>query len=148
MTAGLSAVLSAGMALHTRCSDPSPYARYDATARVGLLARLAWLPARFARPRFIDREGAAGQGRAVEGINGRLRCAGIRHLDEAKALRTTGLTVGHHPDCVDATIRLEELAEVLLRGRKRQVTHKDMHATFSRGTDGHRRSGLPPSPDL
>jgi hypothetical protein len=41
----------------------------------GLPTRLAWLPARLARPRFIDREGTAGQGHAVEGINGRLRRA-------------------------------------------------------------------------
>src|SRR5262245_17377395 len=59
---------------------------------------------------------AAGQGRAVEGVNGRLRRAVVRHFDEAKAPRTTGFTVGHDPDRVDAAIRLEELAEVLLRG--------------------------------
>jgi hypothetical protein len=86
VTTGLSlAVLGAGMALHTRCSAPSPYARYDVTARVGFPARLAWLPARLARPRCIDREDAAGQGRAVEGVHGRLRRAGVRHLDAATA---------------------------------------------------------------
>src|SRR5499433_3254071 len=95
---------------------------YAATALGGLPTRLAWLPARLARPRFIDREGTAGQGRAVEGVYGRLRRAGVRHLDEAKTPRTPGLTVGHDPDCVDAAIRLEELAEVLFRGRKSQVT--------------------------
>src|SRR5262245_48455791 len=121
---------------------------YAATALDGLPTRLAWLPARLARPRFIDREGAAGQGRAVEGVNGRLRRAVVRHFDEAKAPRPTGFTVGHDPDRIDAAIRLEELAEVLLRGSKSQVTHKDIHATFSRGTDVHLHSGIPPSPDI
>jgi hypothetical protein len=79
------AVLGTGMAQHTRCSDPCPYTRHDATARVGLPARLAWLPARLSRPRFVDRKGAAGQGRTVEGVNGGLRRAVVRHLDEAKA---------------------------------------------------------------
>ena len=56
-----------------------------ATAISGLPARLARLTAWFPRPRFVDREGAAGQGRAVEGVYGRLRRAAVRHLDEAKA---------------------------------------------------------------
>jgi hypothetical protein len=98
-------------------------------ASAHLPTRLAWLRARFARPRFIDR-------------------TVVRHLDEAKASRTTGLAVGHNPDRVDAAIGLEELTEALLRGGKSQVTHKDIHATFSRGTGAHRHSGIPPSPDI
>ena len=89
MTAGPPlAVLGAGMAQHTRCSDPCPYTRHDATARVGLPARLVWLPARFSRPRFVDRKGAAGQGHAVEGVNGTLRRLAVWHFDEAKTPRT------------------------------------------------------------
>src|SRR5262245_34485660 len=66
--------------------------------RTGRLpARLAWLSARLARPCFIDREGTAGQGRTVEGVHGGLRRTGVRHLDEAKASRTAGLAVSHHP---------------------------------------------------
>src|SRR4030095_5480147 len=78
-----------------------------ATAISGLRARLARLTAWFPRPRFVDREGAAGQGRAVEGVYGRLRRAAVRHLDEAKAPRPTGLAVGHDPDRLDAAIGLE-----------------------------------------
>ena len=102
-----------------------------ATAISGLPSRLARLTAWFPRPRFVDREGAAGQGRAVEGVYGRLRRAAVRHLDEAKAPRPTGLAVSHDPDRLDAAIGLEELEEVLLRGGKRQVAHKNVHVWFS-----------------
>src|SRR5262249_56987688 len=70
---------------------------YAATALGGLPTRLAWLPARLARPRFIDREGAASQGRAVEGVNGRLLPAGVRRLDEAQSPRTARSTCRHSP---------------------------------------------------
>ena len=100
MIAGPSlAVRGAGVALHTRCIEPSPYTRHDATSRVGLPARLAWLPARCLRPCFVDREGAAGQGQAVEGVNGALHRLAVWHLDEARTPRTASLAVGHHPDC-------------------------------------------------
>ena len=82
---------------------------------------------RFSRPRFVDREGAAGQGHAVEGVNGTLRCAVVRHLDEAKTPRTAGLAVGHDPDGFYRSIRLEELTQVLIRRGKSQVAHKDIH---------------------
>src|SRR5207244_5583748 len=55
------------------------------TVLSGLPARPAWLPARFSRSPFVDREGAAGQGCAVEGVHRRLRRAVVRHLDEVKA---------------------------------------------------------------
>jgi hypothetical protein len=45
----------------------------EASAR--LPARLAWLTAGFPRPRFVDREGAASDVRAVEGVNGAVRRA-------------------------------------------------------------------------
>ncbi len=54
------------------------------TTLSGLPAGLAWLTPRFPRPRFVDCERAAGEGRAVEGVNGRLRRVTVRHLDEAK----------------------------------------------------------------
>jgi hypothetical protein len=113
--------LSQGNAAPGQGETPS---RHAATALSSLPAWLAWLPAGFSRPRFVDRESAAGEGRAVEGVNGRLRRVTVRHLDEAKAPRAAGLAVGHDPDRVDAAIGLEELVEVLLRGGKRQVAHK------------------------
>ena len=114
----------------------------------GLPTWLAWLPARFTRPRFVDREGAASQGRAVEGVYGTLRCAGVRHLNEAKTPRPAGLAVGHNPDGFYRAIRLEELAEVLLRRAKSQVAHKNVHGWFPPSIGAHWCSGIPPSPNI
>ena len=78
------------------CAPPSGHPHHSGAmdqrdeleeARTHLPARLAWFP----RSRFVDREGATGQGRAIEGVNGRLRCAVVRHLDEAKAPGAAGL---------------------------------------------------------
>jgi hypothetical protein len=101
----------------------------QASAR--LPARLAWFSAWLSRPCCIDREGAAGQGRAVERVNGPLRRGAVRHLDEAKTPCTASLAVGHNPDGFYRAIRLEELAQVLLRRGKSQVAHKNVHAGFS-----------------
>jgi hypothetical protein len=98
----------------------------------GLPARLTWLTAGFPRPCFVDRESAAGQGHAVEGVHGTVRCAVVRHLDEAKTPRTTGLAIGHDPDRLDRARGFEELAEVPLRRGKSQVAHKNVHVWFSR----------------
>ena len=106
----------------SRCHPLSTGDRYW-----GLPAGLARLTARFPRPRFVDRKGAAGQWCAVEGVNGAVRRAAVRHLDEGKATGTTGVTIGHNPGRVDGSIWLEELAEVLLHGGKSQVAHKDIH---------------------
>jgi len=62
-----------------------------ATAISGLPARLARLTAWFPRPRFVDREGATSELRAVEGVNGATRRMALRHLDEAKAAGAAGL---------------------------------------------------------
>ncbi len=86
-------------------------------------ASAAW----FSRPRFVDREGAAGQGHAVEGVNGAFCRPAVRHFDEAKAAGAAGLAVGHDSDSLDRAIWLEELAEVLLRGGKGEVAHKNIH---------------------
>jgi hypothetical protein len=97
----------------------------------GLPAR-ARLPAWFPRPRFVDGEGTARELCAIESVNGAFCRVAVRHLDEAKAARAAGLAVSHNPNRVDGTIRLEELTQVLLRGGKSQVAHKDIHAEFSR----------------
>ena len=98
----------------------------------GLPARRARLPAWFPRPRFVDGEGTARALCAIESVNGAFCRVAVRHLDEAKAAGAAGLAVGHNPNRVDGTIRLEELTQVLLRGGKSQVAHKDIHAEFSR----------------
>jgi hypothetical protein len=58
-----------------------------------LPARLARLTAWFPRPCFVDGEGTASDVHAVEGVNGAFRRAAVRHLDDAKAARATGLAV-------------------------------------------------------
>ena len=50
-----------------------------------LPAGLARRTPRFPRPGFVDREDAASDLRAVEGVHGAVRRAAVRHLDEAKA---------------------------------------------------------------
>ena len=47
----------------------------------GLPARLTWLTAGFPRPCLVDRESAAGQRRAVEGVDGAVGRMAVRHLD-------------------------------------------------------------------
>ena len=57
----------------------------EQTAPESLPAWLAWLLARFPRPRSVHREGATGEGSAVEDIHGALRCVAIWSRDDAKA---------------------------------------------------------------
>jgi hypothetical protein len=45
-------------------------------------------------PRFVHGEGAASEGRAVEGVNRAVRRMAVGHLDEAKAAGAVGLAVG------------------------------------------------------
>jgi hypothetical protein len=61
------------------------------------------------------------------------RRGAVWHLDKAKTPRAAGVAVGHNPDRVDRPIRLEELAEVLLRGGKSQVAHKNIHVCVPQG---------------
>ena len=76
---------------------------------------------RGSRLRFVDREGAPGQGRAVQASNRVLGRVAVWHLDEAKTPRAARVAVGHNADRVDGPIRFKELAEILLRGRKGQT---------------------------
>src|SRR5262249_37632751 len=92
------------------------------------------LAARFPRPGFVDGESAPGQGRAIQTGNRVLCRAAVWHLDEAKTPRAAGVAVGHNPDRVDRPIRLEELAEVLLRGGKSQGAHKNLHVCGPQGS--------------
>jgi hypothetical protein len=108
----------------------------------GVPTGLARLSARFPRPRFVDREGAASDVRTVESVNHAMCRAAVRHLDEAKASRAANLTVSHDPDCIYRSIRLEELAQVLLRGGKGEVAHKDIHVRILRGKGVHCRQAL------
>src|SRR5215467_9068505 len=65
---------------------------------------------------------------ALEPLNGRFGCGAVGHLHKAKAPRATGVTVSNDIDLVHHTIRLEELAQVMISGNKSKVPYKDIHA--------------------
>jgi hypothetical protein len=66
---------------------------------------------------------------ALEPLNGRFGCSAVGHLHKAKAPRATGVTVSNDIDLIHHTIRLEELAKVMISGTKSKVAYKDIHAT-------------------
>jgi hypothetical protein len=65
---------------------------------------------------------------ALEPLNGRFGCSAVGHLHKAKAPGATGFTVSNDIDLGHHTIRLEELAKVMISGTKSNVTYKDIHA--------------------
>jgi hypothetical protein len=65
---------------------------------------------------------------ALEPLNSRFGCSAVGHLHKAKAPGTTGVAVSNDIDLVHHTIRLEELAKVMISGTKSKVTYKDIHA--------------------
>src|SRR5438132_8233889 len=93
-----------------------------------LPARPTRLPARFTRLGLVDREGPAFEFFAVEPLDGGFGRLALGHLDKPEAFGAPGVTVGNHIDLVHSTIRLEELAEVIIRRTKCKVTYKDIHA--------------------
>src|SRR5712691_4460851 len=93
--------------------------------RGGLPARLT---ARFTRLRFVDVEGTPPKRRALEPLNGGLCRTGVRHLHETKPTGLAGVAVGNDIDRVHNTIRLEELADVLIRRAERKIANKNIHA--------------------
>jgi len=68
---------------------------------------------------------------AIEALDG----AGgvrIRHLDEAEAARTTGVTVVDQGDGLDGAVRREQRADGGLVGRERKVSNVDLaHLVYS-----------------
>jgi hypothetical protein len=95
-----------------------------------LPAGSAGLTARGTRLRFIDREGTAGQLRALESGNGGCRHGAVRHLDEGKAFGAAGIAINNDPDLVHHAIRLEELAEVMISRAEGKVAYIDIHASY------------------
>jgi hypothetical protein len=68
---------------------------------------------------------------ALEPLNGRFGRSAVGHLYKAKAPGATGFTVSNNVDLVHRTIRLEELAQVMISGTKSKVPYKDIHARSS-----------------
>ena len=96
--------------------------------RCDLPARLTGLTARFARLGLIHREGPPLNFRALECGHRRSGGGAIGHLDKAKAFGAAGLAVHNDPDLVYGAIRLEELAEVMIRRTEGKIADKDIHA--------------------
>jgi len=63
---------------------------------------------------------------ALEPLNCRFGCSAVRHLHKAKASGAAGVTVSNDIDLVYHTIRLEELAKVMVSGTKSKITYKDI----------------------
>ena len=72
-------------------------------------------PTRFTRLGFIDREGPAVELFAVEPLDGGFGRLALGHFDKPEAFGALGITVGNHIDLVHSTIRLKELAKVMIR---------------------------------
>src|SRR4029434_1594623 len=100
-----------------------------------LPARLTGLTARFTRLGLIDGEGPALNLLALELGNRRSGGGAIGHLDKAKAFGAPGVAIRDDPDLVHHTIRLEELAEVVVGGVKRQIAYINIYGTFSIGKE-------------
>ena len=83
---------------------------------------------------FVDRAGAAPEVHPVESCNGRSGRTALRHLYKPKAARMTRLTVDNHLNRVHSTIRLEELAEVLIRYGAPKVADKNVHTKVLLGS--------------
>src|SRR5581483_1182968 len=61
--------------------------------------------------RLVHFHWAAAKITAVQRRNGLIRLRGIRHLDEAEAASTTGLTVDHKTHPFDSPVLLEDVAQ-------------------------------------
>jgi hypothetical protein len=64
----------------------------------------------------------------LEPLNGGLGSGAVGHLDEAKPTGLAGVPVGNDIDRVHITIRLEELAQVMISGAEGKIADKDIHA--------------------
>src|SRR5216683_1137090 len=93
-----------------------------------LPAWLTGLTARFTRLGLIHREGPPLNLVALELGHRRSGGGAIGHLDKAKTFGATRIAVRNNPDLVHRTIRLEELAEVMISRTEGKITDKDIHA--------------------
>jgi hypothetical protein len=66
----------------------------------------------------------------LEPLNGGLGSSTVGHLDEAKPTGLAGVPVGNDIDRVHSTIRLEELAKVMISRTEGKVAYKDIHASI------------------
>src|SRR5262245_35369896 len=121
-------VRSIAKALPARLAPAAPAA---ATALVAVpaaaAAAVAAAPAEAARSlgartRLVDRQIAAAERIVVKLVDRLLRVFVRRHLDEREPARAAGGHIAHHLDRVDGAGRGEELLQLRLPRRERQVT--------------------------
>ena len=105
----------------------------------GLPTGAVGLTTRFTRLGLIDREGPAPNLLALELGNGGSGGGAIGHLDKAKAFGAAGLAIRNDPDLVHHAIRLEELAQVMISGAKREIANINIHGKFPIGKGTHDR---------
>jgi hypothetical protein len=75
---------------------------------------------------FINVHGSSVQLRAIQLLDGGLGFAAIGHLDESKAARLASVTVGYDIDALDSAVLRESCEQVVLRGLKIEVPHKNI----------------------
>jgi hypothetical protein len=80
--------------------------------------------------RFIDAQLTTAQREAVQRLDG-LRSLGLRHFNEAKAARPTGLTIGRQRNGLDRAMCGEQVANLRFSRRKGQVSNIDLHDSSS-----------------
>jgi hypothetical protein len=73
---------------------------------------------------FVNTQRTTAHILAVQGLDGALRI-GARHLDKAKATRTTRFAIVNQRDGFNSAVLFEQLADLCFVSRKRQVTHID-----------------------
>jgi hypothetical protein len=64
------------------------------------------------RLRLIDGQGAASQFGSVQGRDGFVGFAGIRHFDKGKAARTPGFSISDNADFLNVAVRREYRAQL------------------------------------
>src|SRR2546429_2332572 len=74
---------------------------------------------------LVDPQRTPAQLLAIEILNG-ARCVGARHLHESEAARPACVAVGDDAHRLDGAVLREQLADLTLTGRKRQVSDVDL----------------------
>jgi len=78
------------------------------------------------RPSLINVERTAIEIGSVESRNRTVGFGGVRHLDERKTARATGVTVRYQVDTVHLSVRLEERTDGRFSCCKIQIAYKDV----------------------
>src|SRR5262245_26298780 len=76
---------------------------------------------------LIDGQGPAPLRRPIKPSNRRIGLHGVRHLDKAKAPRTSGHTISHNLDPLHGAIGGKELLDVAFGGLPIYIADKDIH---------------------